>query len=166
MSVRFDVDGMDGIMDMLGALDEEQIMGAARRGMQSGLQDIRAEAVMLCPEDTGALKDSIKTRMRYKNGELVGEVYVGKEYGMYVEMGTGPKGEKNHEGVNPEWAKKVTYSPKGWVYPTGKEEKGEKYRFTLGQPARPFLYPAFKSQKSKVNQEIAAAVIREAQKGG
>ncbi|MBQ7885501.1 MAG: HK97 gp10 family phage protein [Clostridia bacterium] len=166
MSVQMNVSGLDGVMDMLDALDDRQILDAARKGLQSGLQDIRGAAVMLCPVDTGDLRKSIKTRTRIEGEELVGEVYVGKEYGVFVEMGTGPKGEQNHEGVNPEWLAKTTYKPEGWVWPTGEEDKEEAYRFTLGQPARPFLYPAYKSQKHKVNEKIAAAVIREAQKGG
>lgn len=166
MPVSMDVRGLDDIMGMLDALDDKRLMDAARRGLQRGLQDIRGEAQMLCPKDTGALKNSIKTRTRVEGDELVGEVYVGKKYGVFVEMGTGPKGEENHKGVNPEWLAKTTYSPEGWVYPTGKDDPDEKFRYTLGQPARPFLYPAYQSQKHKVNEKIAAEVIREAEKGG
>lgn len=168
MATGFTVDlgGMEDVLDMIRSLDEDRLMRAVHYGLEDGLQDIRHDAAENCPKDTGDLSKSIKTRTRIRNGELVGEVYVGKEYGIFVEMGTGPRGEQSHEGVNPEWLAKTTYSPKGWVFPTGKEAEEEKYRFTLGQPARPFLYPAYKSQKHKVNEKIAAAVIREAKGGG
>lgn len=164
MPVSMDVRGLDDIMGMLDALDDKRLMDAARRGLQRGLEDIQGAAKMLCPRDTGALKNSIKTRMRVEGDELVGEVYVGKKYGVFVEMGTGPKGEENHKGVNPEWEKKVTYSPKPWKRKL--KDGREVFVYSDGMAARPFLYPAYKSQKQKVNEKIADAVIREAKKGG
>lgn len=111
--------------------------------------------------DTGELREKIKTRMSAGNGELIGEVYSGAPHGIYVEMGTGPKGEANHAGVNPEWAAGVTYRPNGWVYPT----KDGEFRFTRGMPARPFMYPAFKANEQKAREEVARAVIRHVQGG-
>ena len=170
MPVSMVVRGLDDIMSMLDALDDKRLMDAARRGMQRGLEAIQGEAKMNCRKNRevggGDLMKSIQTRTRFEGDELVGEVYFGKKYGVFVEMGTGPKGEENHKGVNPEWLAKTTYNPEGWVYPTGKDDPDEKFRYTLGQPARPFLYPAYQSQKHKVNEKIAAEVIREAEKGG
>lgn len=111
--------------------------------------------------DTGELREKIKTRVSAGNGELIGEVYSGALHGIYVEMGTGPKGEANHAGVNPEWAAGVTYRPNGWVYPT----KDGEFRFTRGMPARPFMYPAFKANEQKAREEVARAVIRHVQGG-
>lgn len=162
MGMSLHSEGLDDIRSMLEALDEEDLMRAVRHGLEDGLQKIAGAAKMLCPVDTGALQNSIKTRISMgKGGAMLGEVYVGKKYGIFVEMGTGPKGEKSHEGVNPEWAAEVTYRPEGWVYPTGDGE----FRYTLGQPARPFLYPAYKSQKAEVQKEIRRAVLRAATKG-
>lgn len=45
-------------------------------------------AKLNCPVDTGYLRRSIKYKF-YKNGDFVtGEVYVGAEYGIFVEFGT------------------------------------------------------------------------------
>lgn len=174
MNTGFDIElsGLDDVFSLLDRFDEDGLEDALRAGLGSGLQKIAGAAKMLCPVNklSGAsasgLKNSIKTRINMgKGGNMVGEVYVGKQYGVFVEMGTGPKGEQSHAGVNPEWLSKVTYSPKGWVYPTGSDKKGEEYRYTLGQPARPFLYPAYRSEKHKVADEIRRAIRRYAQKG-
>ena len=164
MNTGFDIElsGLDDVFSLLDRFDEDGLEDALRAGLGSGLQKIAGAAKMLCPVDTGSLRNSIKTRMTFDGeGALVGEVYVGKQYGVFVEMGTGPKGEQSHAGVNPEWLSKVTYSPKGWVYPT---DDGE-FRHTLGQPARPFLYPAYRSEKNKVADEIRRAIRRYAKKG-
>lgn len=164
MNTGFDIElsGLDDVFSLLDRFDEDGLEDALRAGLGSGLQKIAGAAKMLCPVDTGSLRNSIKTRMTFDGeGALVGEVYVGKQYGVFVEMGTGPKGEQSHAGVNPEWLSKVTYSPKGWVYPT---DDGE-FRHTLGQPARPFLYPAYRSEKHKVADEIRRAIRRYAKKG-
>lgn len=170
MNTGFDIElsGLDDVFSLLNSLDEETLSRALHHGLEEGLQKIAGAAKMLCPVNklSGAsasgLKNSIKTRINMgKGGNMVGEVYVGKQYGVFVEMGTGPKGEQSHAGVNPEWLSKVTYSPKGWVYPT---DDGE-FRHTLGQPARPFLYPAYRSEKHKVADEIRRAIRRYAKKG-
>lgn len=158
MGVEAEIQGLDDVLAMLENLEAESIIKAARKGLQDGLQDIRSEAQMLCPVDTGQLRNSIKTRTKIKGGELVGEVYTAAEHARYVELGTGPRGEANHAGIDPEIAAKVTYSPKGWTY---KDKNGE-YRGTRGMPARPFLYPAFKSQKGNAYRKMARAVIRAA----
>jgi len=156
MGLDIDLTGLDGVLGLLDGLTNDELIPAAHAGLRDGLQDIRSEAAMLCPKDTGALANSIKTRITRKTNAVIGEVYAGKRYAIYVEMGTGPKGERSHAGVDPERAAKVTYSPKGWVYPT----KDGEFRYTEGMPARPFLYPAFKSQQGKVYKKVANAVMR------
>lgn len=153
--------GLEGVMNILDRMDEGEILQAARKGLQAGLQDIRGEAQMLCPVDTGELSNSIKTRTRIEGGTLIGETYTANDHAIFVEMGTGPKGEANHAGVDPEMAAKVTYSPKGWTY----KAKDGSFRHTRGMPARPYLYPAFVAQSENVKRKIARAVIRHAQKG-
>lgn len=149
------------MLDALQRMSEDEILDAAKPGMQKGLSLIRGDAQANCPVDTGELKEKIKTRTRKENGALVGEVYSGAPHGIYVEMGTGPKGEANHAGVNPEWAVGVTYRPNGWTYPT----KDGEFRFTRGMPARPFLYPAFKANEKAAQDKIAEAVIRHVRGG-
>lgn len=162
MALNLDMDGLDSLLERLHMLDDAQILRMARAPLQRELQIIRHEAANNCPVDTGALQQSIKTRTRLQEDELLGKVYAGKDYAVYVEMGTGPKGEANHEGVSPELAAQVTYSPKGWTYRT---RDGE-YRGTLGMPARPFLYPAFKAHEAGAKERIVRSIARAIQEGG
>ncbi|MBP3645485.1 MAG: HK97 gp10 family phage protein [Clostridia bacterium] len=149
------------MLDALDRLSDDEILAAAKPGLKKGLEMIRGDAQANCPVDTGELREKIKTRIHGGNGEMTGEVYSGAPHGIYVEMGTGPKGEASHAGVNPEWAVGVTYRPNGWVYPT----KDGGFRFTRGMPARPFLYPAFKANEKKAQEAVAQAVIRHVQGG-
>lgn len=161
MGLEMDVEGLEDVLERLQALDGEQILRVARAPMYRELEAIRQEATSNCPRDTGELRQSIKTRTRLRDGELRGEVYTNKEYAIYVEMGTGPRGEASHEGVSPELAANVTYSPKGWTYKT---RDGE-YRHTRGMPARPFLYPAVKAHEEGAKARIARTIIRAIREG-
>lgn len=161
MGIDIDLKGIEDVLARLQVLDGEHVLAAARAPMQRELQTIRHEAVNNCPVDTGELRQSIKTRTKIRDGELRGEVYTNKEYAVYVEMGTGPRGEASHEGVSPELAANVTYSPKGWTYKT---RDGE-YRHTRGMPARPFLYPAVKAHEEGAKARIARAIIRAIREG-
>ena len=86
----------------------------------------------------------------------VGRVRVNSPVGVFREFGTGPVGEASPkdlpEGVNP------VYTQEPWFIPADQVDidltevygipsmiiKGKKFYRTNGQPARPFLYPAFK----------------------
>lgn len=81
-------------------------------------------AKLLCPVDTGNLRNSITHSVQLDDGE--GAAYVGtnSEYGPYVELGTGihyPGGR-----------------PTPWVY---QDAKGN-WHLTHGQRAQPYIKPA------------------------
>lgn len=160
MQIEIDVRGLDEVLEALDSLGQAELLDAATPGMKKGLELIRADAQENAPVDTGDLRERIRTRMTFKTGELIGEVVAYAPHSIYVEMGTGPKGEKSHAGVNPEWAENVTYSPKGWRAPI----KGE-VRFITGYPARPFLYPAYKAGEGKCHDLIRQAILQHV-KGG
>lgn len=160
MGIDIDLKGIEDVLERLQALDGEQILRVARAPMYRELEAIRQEATSNCPRDTGELRQSIKTRTRLRDGELRGEVYTNKEYAIYVEMGTGPRGEASHEGVSPELAAQVTYNPTGW-YTTRKGVM----RHTRGMPARPFLYPAVKAHEEGAKARIARTIIRAIREG-
>lgn len=159
--IEISIKGLDDVLDALDGIGRDELMDAARQGLQRGLQRIRGDAQANCPVDTGELREKIKTRTKKTEDGLLGEVYSGAPHGIYVEMGTGPKGNRSHAGTNPEWQAEVTYKPDGWVYPT----KDGEFRFTRGMPARPFLYPAFKANEAKAQEMVAKAVIRHVEGG-
>ncbi len=104
--------------------NSKEIIGKIEAAIQRALKRIGMSAEgfakKLCPVDTGGLRNSIGHKVHDN------DVYIGtnKEYGAYVELGTGK------------------YYPGGrqtpWVY---KDSKGN-WHMTHGQRARPYLKPA------------------------
>lgn len=116
---------------------------------------VRDEAKMRVPVDTGELQNSIDYNVDISAKGFTGKVFTNKEHGLYVELGTGPKGEANHSGISPEV--KPIYSPSGWVY---YDVDKQKFIFTNGQPARPFMYPALHDNREKISKFIQEKVQR------
>lgn len=117
------------------------------------------------------VQEAAKSSVRVRSSELRGSIYIdvrgneldahstcftNKSYAGYVEFGTGPNGQANHQGISPNIP--VAYRQTGWMMPASamSEEEARGYGFgiakdkdgkvigyyTKGQPARPFLYPA------------------------
>ena len=116
---------------------------------------IRDEAKMRVPVDTGELQNSIDYNVDISAKGFTGKVFTNKEHGLYVELGTGPKGEASHIGISPEI--KPIYSPSGWVY---YDTDKQKFIFTNGQSARPFMYPALHDNREKISKFIQEKVQR------
>ncbi len=153
--------GVEGLEEILAALETvpDRVVAGAKKGLDKGLIKIEGDARKKAPADTGLLRQLIRHTMYEGFGAVSGEVIAGAEYSAYVELGTGPKGQGSYSG--PKKAN-VAYRQSGWVYPTGKGAgKYAKFAFTTGQPARPYLYPAFKANKSRVIGFIAKAIKEE-----
>ena len=124
--------------------------------VHQGAKFVQAEAKLRAPANTGELRQS---------NIAVGEVFVAVEHGIYVELGTGPKGAASHSGISPEVS--VFYRSTPWyvhesqidVGPYRFAKKGEFYKM-YGQPAQPYLYPALKNNETKVQKVIANYVRR------
>lgn len=154
------IENVDNLLKKLSKIDsgiQKDIMLKAIK--QADLQ-IQKQARLLAPYNSNALRRSIKTKETVNETNVIGSVYTNLEYAPYVEFGTGPVGQENHQGISPQ----VTphYSQKGWMIPVDaiSSEDAERYHFkpaikngevigyyTKGQPARPFLYPALKDQE-------------------
>lgn len=119
-----------------------------------------------CPSDTGELKGSINHYVKQEVGKTVGVCMTNKSYAIYVEMGTGPKGQMNHYGISPNANPVYTQSP-WWIHEGDgpnevSRETGEKYHWHYidteagrfyecsGQAAQPFMYPALKDNVDAV----------------
>lgn len=107
--------------------------------------------------ETGAMLNSL----RLNRSNCYATITVG-DCAMFVEFGTGPKGEASpYPGSNPGWkynsgSKIQEYTINGvkvvgWFYP---DESGG-YRFTSGMPSRPFMYQsALELRYEKMNKII------------
>lgn len=109
---------------------------------------IEAQAKALCPVQDGGLRASIHPDVKVEGKIIIGKVYTSKEYAPYVEFGTGIKGNGTYpykvEGLS------LSYRDTGWVY----TPDGEKFYYTEGMVAQPFMFPALHLNKDKINKLI------------
>lgn len=163
MSISIDIEGLDRIEEALTAAGESLIPSAAA-GMKTGLALVERDAKKLVPAATGELRNSIRADVRELATSVTGEVGSHKEYAVYVEMGTGDVGRASGGNGSPV---SKSYRTGGWFVPLGRSEvmikdtiveAGKNGFWTYGQPARPFLWPAWKANKEKVLAAIRAAI--------
>ena len=119
-----------------------------KRSINNQCRKIQAEAKLLCPGDTGDLRESIKKRVQVANGHVEGIVYTNKEYAAYVEFGTGRVGEMTP--VADKYPGALSYKQDKWL--TNIPDVG--IRWVQGQPAQPYLYPALKNNEDRVLENI------------
>lgn len=159
------IEGLDQLFSKFDSMDDSvvKVLGQAIAVETKTVQGI---AKLLAPSNHGPLRDSIKTKLIKDDDKVQGIVFTNLKYAPYVEFGTGPVGQKNHEGISPNVD--VSYSQKGWAFPASEvtEEdakqykwpsrmyNGEKYYVTSGQPAQPFMYPALKNYESTAVKNI------------
>ena len=117
---------------------------------------------------SGELRNSLSLAIT-NDGNNVTTAHVGtnKAYAQYVEFGTGPKGMAHHDGISPDVAVAYTLRP-WWIHesqvdpkvpavyhwPHIDTENGRFYKVS-GQPAHPYLYPAFANLKDEIVKIIA-----------
>ena len=106
---------------------------------------MRAEAAANCPVDTARLRESIVVQQKSGNSVTIGPT---AEYGIYVEFGTGSKGDPS-----------VSHTTKsGWVY---YNQQTGGFVYTTGQAPQPFLVPALYSQAEAVVEAVKAGLLEE-----
>ena len=150
---------------------KRSMMKNARKAQQASLDVNQSDAVANAPSNVGQLRQTIYVSLEGEDDNLHGTVYTDTEHGWYVEFGTGPVGAANHDGISPEVP--VSYSMKGWLIPGDaiSEADAMKYKFkkvtfrdgsiwwaTNGQPAQPFMYPAFMNSEKAVNAIFSKAL--------
>lgn len=126
---------------------------------------VQADAKLRAPSNKGELRNSIKARVKVEGDRVFGEVYTNLEHGVYVELGTGPKGLASHAGISPDVH--VSYRSTPWFVredqiDVGKyhfQKMGEFYKM-YGQPAQPYLYPALKENHDRISNNISKYVSR------
>ena len=112
------------------------------RGLLKAGEKTRSRAVLLCPVQTGELRNSIKVQ---KVAPLTVSVGTNKEYAPYVEYGTGTAGDPEVPHTSKE----------SWRW---QDEQGN-WHTSHGQPPQTFLRPAVREQEA---YETEAVEIRKA----
>lgn len=132
MNISFKIEGAE---ELLGRLNETVSGDKMNRALSAAGEEVRSEAAARAPTDTGTLRRSIVCNVE-ENSALVGPT-VG--YGAYVEFGTGAKGDPS-----------VAHTTKKyWRYC-----KGGRFYTTSGQAPKPYLVPALKACKNKVEEKF------------
>lgn len=138
------LEGLEEVLATLSALGGE-VKASAKKGLHRGAKKIQKNAKLLCPVDTGQLRNSIKTKSEATQDGAKAEVYTNVEYAAYVEFGTGIKGASSNidrpEGVsyNSQWK---------------------------GQKAQPYMSPAYLHAKNtnEVENEIISSIQQDIRK--
>ena len=121
---------------------QKAISQAVEEAVTKSAYKVEGDAKVNCPVDTSRLRDSIHTEFDFSNNNHVAIIGTDVEYASIIELyGSGM--------YNPNSSK-----PNGWVY---KDAKGN-YRFTKGQQARPFLYPALKQNEQDIKNYIIHSI--------
>lgn len=142
-------EGLDKLINGLAALDVD---AAVQKGLMRTGGRIQRSAKRLCPVDTGQLRSSIYVN---KISEGV-EVGAAAEHAVYVEYGTGKKGEAAGIGTALN-GNTLSYSQKDyWRYKT----KDGQWISTQGQAPQPFLYPAVKANQKYIIKDMEYALQR------
>lgn len=149
---------------------EEMSKVDLERGIAKGIMFIQEEAKGNCPAHDGELRQSIFTDMETEEETIRGVCFTDKKHGPFVEFGTGPKGQENHEGISPDVAVAYTQSP-WWIHESQiGRETAEYYHFfsidtpqgrfyqCTGQAAQPFMYPALKDNEDKIMKIITESI--------
>ena len=137
-----------------------------KNGMRRGITLVQEAAKANCPVHDGELRSKIMTEVSEEGDVVRGTCWPAVKHGMYVELGTGPRGQAHHERISPDIAVAYTQSP-WWIHEGAEDneidrETAEYYHFfhidtpqgrfyqCTGQPAQPYLYPALKDNEDNI----------------
>ena len=136
MAIEFK--GLDNVIKALdGVVDINAIEGA----MGKACALVERTAKQTAPKDTGALRNSITSRVEKSGNDVKGVVYTPLEYAPYVEYGTGLFAVLGGRKT-------------AWKY---KDDEGNWHK-TNGQKPQPFLRPALSDNRKKIVEIIEGSV--------
>lgn len=151
-----------GIEDFSKKIDKmaSDVIPIVKDGVNKATIVVEGKAKMYCPTNKyqagGALRASIHPTVVAGKDLVVGKVSTLMEYAMYVEFGTGIRGQTTNRNKKLDLA----YRQTPWVYTP---DDGETFYKTIGNVAQPFLYPALHNEK-KLVQDILAESLRSLKK--
>lgn len=134
------VEGLDRLLEKLDKLGGN-IEQSTQKALLKGGAMFESDAKERCPVDTGELRESIHTEAIDAQTVTVG---TSCEHGIYVEYGTGPKGDPSVPHTTKE----------SWRY----KDKGGNWHTSHGQPPQPFMRTAFSENKDKVMDAVKESI--------
>ena len=169
MSNSISIEGADKIIKKLAQMAEtENYVKAVKKGCML----VENSAKHKAPKgNSGALRNSIKSKVTTDGKDIVGVVYTNLEYAPYVEYGTGlfaedGKGRKEVPwvyveggGSSGESSKKVYTEQEARATVEFLQEKGLDAKLTYGEHPNPFLRPAFNEHKKDIKELLKGAAM-------
>lgn len=137
--MAIEIEGLDVITKRIENMADAAGLAAA---MGRACALVERSAKQKAPKDTGALRNSIQSKVENNGFEVVGIVFTPLEYAPYIEYGTGLFAE--------EGGRKTP-----WTY---EDEKTGERIFTRGQKPKPYLRPALYENKEKITQLLREGV--------
>lgn len=136
--------------------------------MMDAVNTVRDAAVLGCPVNHGELRHSIYGEVNQNGDTIQGVCFTDKDHAVYVEFGTGPKGQENHAGISP--AHNPVYKQRPWWIHESQIDARDAERYgwfyidtpdgrfyqCTGQAANPFMYPALKNNEDYVLKNFSA----------
>lgn len=162
------IQGLDKLLSKLSKLGGNT-NGTMKTAIHQAAKLVQANAKANAPVNDGHLRNSIYEEVRVDSDRIEGRVFTNLEYAPYVEFGTGPVGmSSDKHGLPEKVLSQLVYKQDGWWIHESQidEATAEKYHFirretdqgvfyfTKGQPAQPFLYPAYSQNEKQVEQLI------------
>ena len=139
--MKLEISGLNAVVDKLENIAEPQELAKA---MGKACALVERSAKQKAPKDTGALRNSITSKVDTNNGEVVGTVFTTLEYAPYVEYGTGLFAEGGNGRKDVPWA----YED---------EETGELI-WTSGQHPHPYMRPALEENRENIVRLLGGSI--------
>lgn len=148
------IDELTALLTALANVDETKM--ALENGLRIAASRIQATAKDLCPVDTGQLQNSIEVRDLPDEGSVVGvEIAPHTEYAVYVEFGTGIRGEQSDIASKSEVNLNYTLEKKHKC--ENKKLNGTTYPY-MGMSPQPYMYPALKVHEKEIPGYVKSAL--------
>ena len=133
---------IEGIGKVLKRLEKLSNTENIEKAMGKACAVVEASAKQNAPKDTGALRNSITSKVEVEGKEVIGTIFTPLEYALYVEYGTGLFAESGGRKDVP------------WNY---QDDKGE-WHSTSGQKPQPFMRPAVEDNRNKIIEILGEGI--------
>ena len=133
---------IEGIGKVLKRLEKLSNTENIEKAMGKACAVVEAAAKQNAPKDTGALRNSITSKVENRNGHIEGVIFTPLEYAPYVEYSTGLFAESGGRKDVP------------WNY---QDDKGE-WHSTSGRKPQPFMRPAVEDNRNKIIEILGEGI--------
>ena len=132
---------IEGLSVLLAKLDSlgGNVENALQNGIDKAARRVKRDAELLCPVDTGRLRNSIQHKTVKADGKIEGTVSTNVEYAPYIEFGTGQRGEMAQ-----------IFRPARISY---------RYDWA-GQMPVPFMFPALTQNENQIKKDVKSEVMK------